>query len=166
MKNQKNVLMDREQVQSFAKAFLADRSILSAPMDEYFIFPGFCDVHVHFREPGFSYKETIASGSRAAARGGYTAVCTMPNLSPVPDSTENLRQQTDLIKKDACIHVYPYGAITVGEKGECLADMQGITLPEDDEALSRMLRVSDNCQSLNEVVQDLLLVYKPKSCSK
>ena len=93
---------------------------------EYAVFPGFCDVHVHFREPGFSYKETIFSGSRAAARGGYTAVCTMPNLSPVPDSVENLKQQLELIEKDACIHVYPYGAITVGEKGEVLADLEGM----------------------------------------
>ena len=93
---------------------------------EYAVFPGFCDVHVHFREPGFSYKETIFSGSRAAARGGYTAVCTMPNLNPVPDSVENLQQQLELIEKDACIHVYPYGAITVGEKGETLADLEGM----------------------------------------
>ena len=93
---------------------------------EYTVFPGFCDVHVHFREPGFSYKETIATGSRAAARGGYTAVCTMPNLNPVPDSVEHLRQQLDNIEKDAFIHVYPYGAITVGEKGEILADLEGM----------------------------------------
>ena len=93
---------------------------------EYVIFPGFCDVHVHFREPGFSYKETIATGSRAAARGGYTAVCTMPNLNPVPDSVENLRVQRRLIEETACIHVYPYGAITVGEQGEALSDLEGM----------------------------------------
>ena len=93
---------------------------------EYAVFPGFCDVHVHFREPGFSYKETISSGSYASARGGYTAVCTMPNLNPVPDSVEHLRQQLEPIRRDACIHVYPYGAITVGEKGECLADLAGM----------------------------------------
>ena len=92
----------------------------------YHIFPGFCDVHVHFREPGFSYKETITSGSLAAARGGYTAVCTMPNLNPVPDSVEHLKQQLNLIDDGACIHVYPYGAITVGEKGEELADLAGM----------------------------------------
>ena len=90
------------------------------------IFPGFCDVHVHFREPGFSYKETIVSGSLAAARGGYTAVCTMPNLNPVPDSVEHLNQQLTLINEGSCIHVYPYGAITVGEKGEVLADLEGM----------------------------------------
>ena len=94
--------------------------------NKYTIFPGFCDVHVHFREPGFSYKETIKTGSLSAARGGYTAVCTMPNLNPVPDSVEHLKAQTDIIESDACIHVYPYGAITVGEKGEVLADLEGM----------------------------------------
>ena len=93
---------------------------------EYAVFPGFCDVHVHFREPGFSYKETIATGSRAAARGGYTAVCTMPNLKPTPDSLENLNLQRSIIENDACIHVYPYGTITVGEKGEKLADLEAM----------------------------------------
>ena len=92
----------------------------------YTVFPGFCDVHVHFREPGFSYKETMVSGSRASARGGYTAVCTMPNLNPVPDSLEHLQQQLKLIEDGACIHVYPYGAITVGEKGEQHADLEGM----------------------------------------
>lgn len=99
-----------------------------APFDvnRYAVFPGFCDVHVHFREPGFPYKETIASGSLAAAHGGYTAVCTMPNLNPIPDSGEHLRVQTQIIEKDACIHVYPYGTITVGQKGECLSDMDAM----------------------------------------
>ena len=93
---------------------------------EYVVFPGFCDVHVHFREPGFSYKETIVTGSQASAAGGYTAVCTMPNLSPVPDCVENLNLQLKLIEDGACIHVYPYGAITVGEKGETLADLESL----------------------------------------
>ena len=90
---------------------------------EYTVLPGFCDVHVHFREPGFSYKETIKTGTLAAARGGYTAVCTMPNLDPVPDSAEHLSRQLEIIKRDAVIDVFPYGAITVGEKGEKLSDM-------------------------------------------
>ena len=93
---------------------------------EYVIVPGFCDVHVHFREPGFSYKETILSGSLAAARGGYTAVCTMPNLDPVPDSKQNLKQQLDLIRQDGLIRIYPYGSITVGQKGEQLSDLKGM----------------------------------------
>ncbi|MBE7001819.1 MAG: dihydroorotase [Ruminococcaceae bacterium] len=95
-------------------------------VSEYAVFPGFCDVHVHFREPGFSYKETIESGSKASARGGYTAVCTMPNLNPVPDSVAHLDEQLKLIEEQAVIHVYPYGAITVGEKGELLADLEGM----------------------------------------
>ena len=88
------------------------------------VLPGFCDVHVHFREPGFSYKETIATGTAAAARGGYTAVCTMPNLDPVPDSLPHLLPQLDLIERDASIAVKPYGAITIGEKGEQLAALE------------------------------------------
>ena len=92
--------------------------------EDIVFFPGFCDVHVHFREPGFSYKETIATGSAAAARGGYTAVCTMPNLLPVPDTNEHLAEQLDVIKRDATINVYPYAAITVGQMGEKLSDME------------------------------------------
>ncbi|MDR1928440.1 MAG: dihydroorotase [Oscillospiraceae bacterium] len=98
-------------------------SFLEEPFDEtidcggLFIFPGFKDLHVHFREPGFSSKETIASGSRAAARGGYTAVCTMPNLEPPPDSLPHLQAQLDLIARDAVIPVIPVGAITKGQCG-------------------------------------------------
>ncbi len=89
-------------------------------------FPGFCDVHVHFREPGFSYKETVFTGSMAAAAGGYTSVCTMPNLKPVPDSVENLGLQLDLIRSSAQIQVIPYGSITVGQVGETLSDFEGM----------------------------------------
>ena len=104
--------------------FSVSESVLSmADCPQYIAFPGFCDVHVHFREPGFLYKEGIGSGSRAAARGGYTAVCTMPNLSPVPDSLPHLEEQLDAIRRDAVIHVVPYGSITVGEKGKELSDM-------------------------------------------
>ena len=101
-------------------------NLFSSDDAEYFLFPGFCDVHVHFREPGFSYKETIRTGSRAAARGGCTAVCAMPNLNPVPDCMETLRPQLDIIERDAAIRVLPYGAITRGEKGEALADMRAM----------------------------------------
>ncbi len=91
--------------------------------DEVFVFPGFADVHVHFREPGFSYKEDIASGSRAAAHGGYTAVATMPNLNPPPDSLPHLKPQLDAIEQKACIAVLPYGTITQGQAGEKLSAM-------------------------------------------
>ena len=90
------------------------------------IFPGFTDVHVHLREPGFSYKETVATGTASAARGGYTAVCAMPNLNPVPDSRENLDVQLKTIAENALVRVMPYGAITVGEKGQALADMEAM----------------------------------------
>ena len=107
--------------------FMGDVSSVDAPtFDNIAIFPGFCDVHVHFREPGFSYKETIATGSHAAAHGGYTAVCTMPNLSPTPDSPENLKLQTNIIERDAKIAVFPYGTITTGQMGEELSDMEGM----------------------------------------
>lgn len=115
-----------EKIRAFAEKFLADGGLLSA-VENYIIVPGLCDVHVHFREPGFSYKETIASGSAAAAHGGYTTVCTMPNLSPVPDCAEHLKAQLDVIDKSAVIEVIPYGAITVGEKGKKLADMEAMS---------------------------------------
>ena len=98
----------------------------AASFDSLHVFPGFADVHVHFREPGFSYKETIETGSRAAAHGGYCAVCTMPNLKPVPDSMEMLQPQLDAIERTACIQVIPYGAITRSELGEVLADMEAM----------------------------------------
>lgn len=88
--------------------------------------PGLCDVHVHFREPGFSYKETIRTGSLAAKAGGFTAVCAMPNLSPVPDSVEHIKLEQDIIDRDACIGVYPYAAISVGQEGKVLSDIEGL----------------------------------------
>ena len=95
----------------------------SVVFDNVAILPGLCDVHVHLREPGFSYKETIKSGTMACARGGYTAVCSMPNLNPTPDCRENLDRQLEIIESDGVIKVIPYGTITKGEAGESLADM-------------------------------------------
>lgn len=95
-------------------------------LNNCFVFPAFCDVHVHLREPGFSYKETIKTGTLAAARGGYSDVCSMPNLNPVPDSVENLEIQRKLIKDSAIIKVHPYASITVGQKGEALSDFEGM----------------------------------------
>ena len=94
--------------------------------DNIVVFPGFCDVHVHFREPGFSYKETVKTGSLSAAAGGYTDVCTMPNLKPAPDTRENLELQLEIIKKDAKIGIYPLGTITKGQNGGELADLDGM----------------------------------------
>jgi len=115
----------REDICVSGGVFVSGVSV-SAPvfdLSDLFLFPGFVDVHVHLREPGFLYKETIATGTRACAHGGCTTVMSMPNLSPVPDNFENLKPQLDAIKKDAVINVLPYGAITVGQKGEQLADL-------------------------------------------
>ncbi len=91
-----------------------------------YILPGFTDVHVHFREPGYEYKETIATGSMAGLNGGYSHVCTMPNLNPVPDNIANLQVQLDAINRDAVINVHPYGSITKGEKGTEVSDMENM----------------------------------------
>ena len=101
-------------------------SPLGAGIDfnQYSILPGFTDVHVHLREPGFSYKETIASGTKAAAAGGFTHVLSMPNLDPVPDSVGHLMIQKDIIRRDACVGVHPLGAITCGEKGDTISDIE------------------------------------------
>ena len=101
-----------------------DSDGVSISMDHCFLFPGFVDVHVHLREPGFLYKETIATGTLAAARGGYSDVCSMPNLNPVPDSAQHLAPQLEAIARDALIRVYPYGSITVGQQGEALAQLE------------------------------------------
>ena len=125
------------------------------------VFPGFCDVHVHFREPGFSYKETIASGSRAAARGGYTAVCAMPNLNPVPDSAAHLAEEEALIRATGGIaDVYPYAALTVGEKGQEAAELEAlaprvIAFSDDGkgvQAESMMRSLMERCARLGKII--------------
>ncbi len=121
------------------------------------ILPGFCDVHVHLREPGFCYKETIASGTASAARGGYTAVCSMPNLDPVPDSREHLRVQSEAIRRDARIAVYPLGALTVGERGETPA-----ALEEMEEAIA----FSDGGKGVQEEAMMRELMTRAKALGK
>ncbi len=122
--HQRNMLFDGTAL----SVFEGDVSLFapSCIFDNTVILPGFCDVHVHLREPGFSYKETIATGTRASARGGYTALCSMPNLDPTPDSRENLDAQLDIIRRDACIAVHPYGTITKRELGTEMSDMEDI----------------------------------------
>lgn len=117
---------DQSELQTLLKLFAEGDGLVPVSSESYIICPAFCDVHVHMREPGFSYKETVRSGSMAGARGGYTALCAMPNLNPVPDCPEALEKETDLIRRDAAIRVLPYGAITVGEKGEQIADLEGM----------------------------------------
>ncbi len=125
-----------------------------------YIFPGFTDVHVHLREPGFSYKETIMSGTKAAAHGGYTTVCSMPNLNPAPHSAENLEVQLEAIRKDSCIDVVPFGTITENSLGEKLSYMQAMAenvagFSDDgkgvqDEAM--MLDAMNKAKSLNKII--------------
>ena len=126
-----NVLIEDGRIVSITEGQLSscsdkENDVCVYDLTDKYIFPGLVDVHVHFREPGFSYKETIETGSKAAAAGGYTDVCTMPNLDPVPDSPEKLKAELDAIEKDAVINVYPYGSITRQEKGEKLADLEGL----------------------------------------
>lgn len=110
---------------SFSPSDVHSEKISNISSDTVLV-PGFVDVHVHLREPGFSYKETVKTGTLAAANGGYAAICTMPNLDPVPDSIEHLERQLEIIRRDACIPVYPYGAITIGENGRELSDMDAL----------------------------------------
>ena len=130
------------------------QSIIGKDISNYTILPALCDVHVHFREPGFSYKETIKAGTMAAAHGGYTAVCTMPNLNPVPDSIPNLKVEEDIIARDASIKVYPYAAITIGELGEELSDLEGLA--------PRVIAFSDDGHGVQseEMMRDAMLKAK------
>ncbi len=121
----KNYTKSNVQVQ-FEKHFSNANLASFTDFNNLVILPGLCDVHVHLREPGFSYKENIKSGTMASAKGGVTAVCSMPNLKPVPDSEENLKVQTDIIERDAVIKVYPYASITLGQKGEKLCDFKSL----------------------------------------
>lgn len=129
-------------------------------LNNMYLLPGFIDVHVHLREPGFIYKETIATGSMAGAKGGYTSVCAMPNLNPTPDCLENLQIELDAIKKDAKINVYPYGTITKGEKGVELADLEKIAdyviaFSDDGRGVQNedmMLRAMETARKLNKMI--------------
>ena len=119
-------MAQNEEIKASAVKCLTEQGLLSVPQNRYLIFPGFCDVHVHLREPGFSYKETVRTGTMSAARGGYTAVCSMPNLNPPPDSLDGIAPQLDAIQKDAVIEVRPYGTITKRQMGEELSDMDAL----------------------------------------
>ncbi len=121
-----DILIDDGIIADISHSISSERADTVYNFNNYYVFPGFTDVHVHLREPGFSYKETIKSGTLASAHGGYTSVCSMPNLNPVPDSVEHIKVQKDIIDRDACINVYPYASITVGQTGEKLSDFSGL----------------------------------------
>ncbi len=140
---------------------VAEKYVRALPIEgEYVVTKGFCDVHVHFREPGFAYKETISTGSKSASRGGYTSVCAMPNLNPVPDCVEGIKLETEIIEKDAVINVYPYAAITKGQKGVELVDMDGlapycIAFSDDGKGVQSdalMERAMLEAKSLNKII--------------
>ena len=120
----KDILINDGIIAEISDSLASDCADVFYDFENCYVFPGFTDVHVHLREPGFSYKETIKSGTKASARGGYTTVCSMPNLNPVPDSVSHLQEQIDIIKKDAVINVYPYASITVSQLGEKLSDLE------------------------------------------
>ena len=121
-----NVLLSGGRIVSIGDRISCPADAVSIDLHKAVLFPGFVDVHVHLREPGFSYKETIRTGTLAAAHGGFAHVAAMPNLDPVPDCAAALDLQRAIIEKDALVHVHPYGAISVGEKGERLADLEGL----------------------------------------
>ena len=121
-----DVLLSGGRIVSIGDRISCHADAVSIDLHKAVLFPGFVDVHVHLREPGFSYKETIRTGTLAAAHGGFAHVAAMPNLDPVPDCAAALAVQRAIIEKDALVHVYPYGAISVGEKGERLADLEGL----------------------------------------
>ncbi|MDO4191140.1 MAG: dihydroorotase [Bacteroidales bacterium] len=124
-KSTTNILVENGCVKAIAPD-LHDNEAIQIDGHGLTLLPGLVDVHVHFREPGFEYKETIATGTLAAAAGGYTAVCTMPNLKPTPDNLEHLNVQREIIRRDAIIKVFPYGCITVGQVGKELADIEAL----------------------------------------
>ena len=121
-----DVLLSGGRIVSIGDRISCPADAVSIDLHKAVLFPGFVDVHVHLREPGFSYKETIRTGTLAAAHGGFAHVAAMPNLDPVPDCAAALAVQRAIIEKDALVHVHPYGAISVGEKGERLADLEGL----------------------------------------
>jgi len=123
-----------------------------------YVFPGFADVHVHFREPGFSYKETIETGSKAAAAGGYTVVGTMPNLNPAPDNQVNLEKQLSLIRENAVIEVIPYGTISMERKGKTLSKM--------DEMAKDVIGFSDDGSGVDDDALILEAMKKAKALDK
>ena len=162
-KNQKVTLIPEYTCQVNVQGDVAISSlqdILSSSVSEYGIFPGFCDVHVHLREPGFSYKETIKSGTLASARGGYTDVLSMPNLNPVPHNVDNMNLQREIIKRDAVIGVHPFASLTVDEKGETLSDIENlapISIGYSDDGRgvqseSLMRSAMEKAKSLNKII--------------
>ena len=155
-----DVLLSGGRIVSIGDRISCPADAVSIDLHKAVLFPGFVDVHVHLREPGFSYKETILTGTLAAAHGGFAHVAAMPNLDPVPDCAAALAVQRAIIEKDALVHVHPYGAISVGEKGERLADLEGlapgvIAFSDDGRGVqseSLMCEAMTRCHALGKIL--------------
>ena len=155
-----DVLLSGGRIVSIGDRISCPADAVSIDLHKAVLFPGFVDVHVHLREPGFSYKETILTGTLAAAHGGFVHVAAMPNLDPVPDCAAALAVQRAIIEKDALVHVHPYGAISVGEKGERLADLDGlapgvIAFSDDGRGVqseSLMCEAMTRCHALGKIL--------------
>ena len=155
-----DVLLSGGRIVSIGDRISCPADAVSIDLHKAVLFPGFVDVHVHLREPGFSYKETIRTGTLAAAHGGFAHVAAMPNLDPVPDCAAALAVQRAIIEKDALVHVHPYGAISVGEKGERLADLEGlapgvIAFSDDGRGVqseSLMCEAMTRCHALGKIL--------------
>ena len=155
-----DVLLSGGRIVSIGDRISCPADAVSMDLHKAVLFPGFVDVHVHLREPGFSYKETIRTGTLAAAHGGFAHVAAMPNLDPVPDCAAALAMQRAIIEKDALVHVHPYGAISVGEKGERLADLEGlapgvIAFSDDGRGVqseSLMREAMTRCRALGKIL--------------
>ena len=155
-----DVLLSGGRIVSIGDRISCPADAVSIDLHKAVLFPGFVDVHVHLREPGFSYKETIRTGTLAAAHGGFAHVAAMPNLDPVPDCAAALAVQRAIIEKDALVHVHPYGAVSVGEKGERLADLDGlapgvIAFSDDGRGVqseSLMCEAMTRCHALGKIL--------------
>ena len=156
----KDILIDGGIVSVFDSFNIESGDIFFVDCSNLIIIPGLVDVHVHLREPGFFYKETIKTGTAAAAAGGFTTVLTMPNLNPPPDSLENLKTELDIIERDAAINVIPYGTITKGEKGEVLSDMEDMAeyvagFSDDGRGVQngeKMLEAMEKAKALGKII--------------
>lgn len=133
----RDVLVDEKLIVEVGTSIEAGEGVEVIDATGKYLVPGLVDMHVHFRDPGFEYKETIASGSRAAAHGGFTDVATMPNTEPVTDNGAEIRYQIDTARKAGLVHIRPMGSLTRGEKGESLSEigdmvMEGASAFSDD----------------------------------
>ena len=146
----KDILIDGDRIVEISDSISGNYEVLDAK--GCMVIPGGVDVHVHLREPGFTNKETIKTGSMSAAKGGFTTIMTMPNLNPVPDNLEALRMQMDIIERDSVVNIYPYGAVSVNQEDKKKADIEGFY--KYVKAISDDGRGVNNIELLKEAMMD------------